>query len=43
MALGLASNQIETRAKGEREPVASNATDGGRAANRRVEIEIIVP
>jgi OOP family OmpA-OmpF porin len=43
MALGLASNQIETRAKGEREPVASNATDQGRAANRRVEIKIMVP
>jgi OOP family OmpA-OmpF porin len=40
IALGIVPDQIETRARGEREPVVSNATEEGRAANRRVEIEI---
>jgi len=33
-------NRIDTRGVGEMEPVASNATDSGRARNRRVEIAI---
>jgi OOP family OmpA-OmpF porin len=38
---GISSEQIETEAKGESEPVADNDTDEGRTANRRVEIIII--
>ena len=33
--------RIRTRGYGERYPVASNATDSGRAQNRRVEIEML--
>jgi outer membrane protein OmpA-like peptidoglycan-associated protein len=32
--------QIETAGRGEREPVASNESDSGRARNRRVEVAI---
>jgi outer membrane protein OmpA-like peptidoglycan-associated protein len=35
---GVAAAQIETAGRGEREPVADNATAAGRAQNRRVEI-----
>lgn len=38
---GIAPDHIETRAMGESDPVASNATEEGRAANRRVVIDII--
>jgi OOP family OmpA-OmpF porin len=38
---GISSEQIETEAKGESEPVADNDTHEGRTANRRVEIIII--
>jgi outer membrane protein OmpA-like peptidoglycan-associated protein len=34
------NESIETRGRGEYEPVASNDTDSGRAQNRRVEIAI---
>ena len=37
---GVAATRIATAGRGEREPVASNDTDGGRAQNRRVEIFI---
>lgn len=37
-ARGVSRNQIAVMARGEREPVAGNDTESGRAANRRVEI-----
>ena len=38
---GVEPNRIYTEGKGEKQPVASNATKEGRAKNRRVEIEVI--
>ena len=38
---GVEPNRIYTEGKGEKQPVASNKTEGGRAKNRRVEIEVI--
>ncbi len=35
---GLSATQIRTVGRGAREPIADNATDAGRARNRRVEI-----
>lgn len=37
---GVAPNRISVDGRGEREPIASNDTEAGRAANRRVEIYI---
>ena len=37
---GVQSQRIATRGYGESQPVASNDTDAGRAANRRVEVKI---
>ncbi len=37
-ALGLGAEQVSAAGKGEREPIASNATRAGMALNRRVEI-----
>ena len=37
-ARGVSSTRIETSGRGEREPIADNASDAGRAKNRRVEI-----
>lgn len=37
---GLSAEQIQTLGMGESEPVADNATDTGRAQNRRVEVAI---
>ena len=38
---GVQSARIGTRGFGETQPIASNETDQGRAANRRVEIKIV--
>ncbi len=40
---GMAGSRIETAGRGEREPVAENTTDAGRAKNRRVEIFLREP
>ena len=38
---GIAADRIVVEGKGEKQPVASNATKEGRAKNRRVEIEVV--
>jgi outer membrane protein OmpA-like peptidoglycan-associated protein len=38
---GVQSARIATRGYGKTQPIASNDTDAGRAANRRVEIKIV--
>lgn len=40
---GVAPTRVETAGRGEREPVADNATEAGRAKNRRVEIFLREP
>jgi OOP family OmpA-OmpF porin len=40
-ALGISQDRLITRGLGETEPVASNDTEDGRAANRRTEIRLI--
>ncbi len=40
---GVSSARIETAGRGEREPVADNTSDTGRARNRRVEILLREP
>lgn len=40
MNRGVRSVRIDTRGRGEREPVASNETEDGRDRNRRVEVAI---
>ena len=40
---GVSPSRVETAGRGEREPVADNATDSGRARNRRVEIFLREP
>ncbi len=42
-ARGVAPSRISTSGRGSHEPVASNDTDRGRAANRRVEIFLSEP
>lgn len=38
---GIDEKRIYTEGKGEKQPVADNKTDAGRAKNRRVEIEVV--
>ena len=38
---GVEPNRVYTEGKGEKQPVANNRTDDGRAKNRRTEIEVI--
>lgn len=38
---GVDANRLTTSGKGEKMPVASNKTKDGRAANRRIEVELI--
>ena len=40
---GVAATRIETAGRGEREPLADNTSDAGRAKNRRVEIFLREP
>jgi outer membrane protein OmpA-like peptidoglycan-associated protein len=40
---GVPSAQVETSGRGEREPIADNTTEAGRARNRRVEIYLREP
>ena len=40
---GVSWRQVSVSGRGEREPVATNATDAGRAKNRRVEIFLTEP
>lgn len=40
---GIAANRVETAGRGDREPIADNNTDAGRAKNRRVEIFLREP
>lgn len=42
-ARGLQPSRVSTAGRGSREPVASNDTEAGRAANRRVEIFLSEP
>jgi outer membrane protein OmpA-like peptidoglycan-associated protein len=41
IAHGVDAARIRSEGKGEKEPIASNATAHGRAQNRRVEIEVL--
>lgn len=38
---GVQSARLETRGYGESQPIASNSTEEGRSANRRVELKIV--
>lgn len=42
-ARGVSPDRVETAGRGSREPVADNASDAGRARNRRVEILLREP
>jgi OOP family OmpA-OmpF porin len=41
MSKGVEANRIYTEGKGEKQPVQDNKSAAGRAANRRVEIEVV--
>ncbi|MAM87995.1 OmpA family protein [Allohahella sp. A8] len=38
---GVASGRVQTKGYGQRDPIASNDTSTGRAANRRVELKLV--
>ncbi len=38
---GVASNRLRTSGRGELEPIATNETEAGRQANRRIELAIV--
>ena len=40
VVLGVKKDRIDTRGRGEQEPIARNATERGRELNRRLEIAI---
>ncbi len=40
---GVSSSRVDTAGRGERDPIASNASESGRAKNRRVEILLSEP
>jgi outer membrane protein OmpA-like peptidoglycan-associated protein len=42
-ARGVSPTRVETAGRGEREPIADNSTEAGRAKNRRVEIFLREP
>ncbi len=41
MAEGVANNRLRTSGRGELEPIATNETEAGRQANRRIELAIV--
>ena len=42
-SMGVASNRLQVIGMGESQPIATNATEAGKAQNRRVEIRIMPP
>jgi K(+)-stimulated pyrophosphate-energized sodium pump len=40
VAIGIAAGRITARGLGEKEPIADNATEEGRATNRRVSVTV---
>ncbi|NPA60430.1 MAG: OmpA family protein [Epsilonproteobacteria bacterium] len=41
--LGVSASRLSTEGRGERDPIASNATEQGRALNRRIEVTLTYP
>jgi len=41
--LGVSPSRLSTEGRGERDPIASNATEQGRALNRRIEVTLTYP
>ena len=41
--LGVSPNRLSTEGRGERDPIASNATEQGMALNRRIEVTLTYP